>query len=298
MKKDLAIKNITTNGGTQQRPVDDAVVKRYMGLIKDGVKFPPIDIIHDGKDNWLWNGFHRYHAYRKLNKKYIPALVEDGTKRDAVFFSFTANKEHGLPRQPGTAKRMLLEKIFPDKEWSANPDEFLAEWVGCTKQHISKTRIEYEKSKKSKDSGQANSQKTTSCLSGQNESAMDSEPENEDSGDSTGSTLPLKDSTGKVVPEHLKEIFSRKDEIKIHIRQLNEMLKIVQEARANNDVLFHYTDLNSFEVEAGNIKRNLRFTLPYAVCRYCGGDGKHCRACDETGFANKMRYDTTLEEMK
>lgn len=147
-------------------------------------------------------------------------------------------------------------------------------------------------------SGYANSTKASTCLSGQNESAKGSEPENEDSTDLTGSTLPLKDSTGRVVPEHLIGIFSRKNEIKIHIHQLNQMLKAIKDACANNDPLYHYIKLNPLEVEVGNVKRNLRFSLPYAVCRYCGGDGRDCRACGETGIANETGYLATPQEMK
>ena len=99
MIKQIAIPDIRTDGGTQQRPIDENVVKRYKALYQDGVKFPPVDIIYDGKDYWLWDGFHRFHAQRQLGKKIIETSIEDGSRRDAVWFSFHANHDSGFPRQ-------------------------------------------------------------------------------------------------------------------------------------------------------------------------------------------------------
>ncbi len=49
MIKSVPIKDIVTDCKTQQRSVDDDVVKRYAALIKDGFKFPPIEIIYEVK---------------------------------------------------------------------------------------------------------------------------------------------------------------------------------------------------------------------------------------------------------
>ena len=115
MIKELALADLRIDGNTQQREIDDTVVLRYKALLGDGVKLPPVEVIYDGKDYFLWEGFHRIHATRKLGKTSITANVEEGTKRDAQWNSFSANAKHGFPRQPGTVKAMLLDKIFPKK---------------------------------------------------------------------------------------------------------------------------------------------------------------------------------------
>ena len=46
--KTILIIDIKIDGGTQQRPVDEAVVARYAALMKDGVGFPPVDLVRDG----------------------------------------------------------------------------------------------------------------------------------------------------------------------------------------------------------------------------------------------------------
>ncbi len=106
MIKSVPIKDIRIDGNTQQRPVDDNVVKRYAALMKDGFKFPPVEIITDGKSKYLTDGYHRYFAAIKLGKKYIEANVIEGTQRDAIYLSFSANKDNAFPRQPGTAKEI------------------------------------------------------------------------------------------------------------------------------------------------------------------------------------------------
>jgi len=100
MKKDLAIADIRIDGGTQQRPIDDDVVAKYKSLMQDGKwDETPVDVVFDGHSYWLWDGFHRLFAHRKLGKKYIPASVEEGTKRDARWFSFSANKALCSPKR-------------------------------------------------------------------------------------------------------------------------------------------------------------------------------------------------------
>ena len=139
--KEIPLKDICTNAGTQQRPVDDDVVKRYKALMADGVKFPPVSIVSDGNNNYLYDGFHRYFAHLKLGKKYIEATVEKGTRRDAIFFSFSANKENAFPRQAGTVKG-IIEKMLKDEEWSKMPLRGIADWSGCTERYVRKIQAD------------------------------------------------------------------------------------------------------------------------------------------------------------
>ena len=126
MIKVIAITEICTDGGTQQRLVDKDVMARYAELMKDGVKFPPVSIITDGKSNFLVDGNHRIKAAEKLNKTNIEANIEQGTQREAIWLSFSANKDSGFPRQPGTGKEIIL-KILADKEWAKTSITKIAE---------------------------------------------------------------------------------------------------------------------------------------------------------------------------
>lgn len=293
MAKEIALPDIRIDGGTQQRPVDDAVVMRYKASLQTGAKFPPVSIVFDGKDNWLTDGFHRFHAYRKLGKNYIPAEITNGTKREAVWLSFKANADHGFPRQSGTIKDMLIEKIFPDKEWMLETDKALAGWIGggVTAKYISQCRIAWQKTKA-----------TTTTTTKETSNTQNSGSGNKATTTTEGSPTPVsvKDSTGREVPEHLRKIFNRVPEIKAHIATINALFKTIKEAIAANDILYANCKIESLKADIGNLRRNLRFTKPHAVCRLCGGDvnNKDCRACEGRGFLNESGYMAVPQEMK
>lgn len=67
--------------------------------------------------NWLADGFHRYHATKRLYQKSIQADIRQGTRRDAVLFSVGANAQHGLKRT-NADKRRAVETLLNDPEWA------------------------------------------------------------------------------------------------------------------------------------------------------------------------------------
>ena len=84
------------------------------------------------------------------------------------------------------------------------------------------------------------------------------------------------------------------------IKQLNDMLKTVREGKDAGDLIFRYLKIENLTAEIANVKRIFRFAMPYAVCRYCGGDENNaeCRACDGCGFVNEITHRSTPEELK
>ena len=312
MIKDIPIADINTEISLQHRPVDEDTIKRYMDLLKDGYKgFPPVNIVNDGKNNWLYNGFHRFNSYRKLNKKYIPADIESGTKKDAIYFSFHANFDNGLPRQKGAVEK-IIKAYLADEEWSKESNRGIADWVGISESTVRyyKKKIEEEnnarKAKPKSESGcaQTAQQKPTSdAKNGDSESSKKTDPhsnaENEGAENTSDSLkTPLLDSVGEVIPENLVPVFNRVNEIKTLIHQLNQILKIAKDGVANKDLLWSHCKLNNLEIEMRNAKEVLKFTMPYSVCRFCMGDGKDCRGCGELGFQNEAQYRAVPSELK
>ena len=299
--KSIPIKDIRLDGGTQHRPVDDSVVKRYAALMKEieqtkGEKFPPVEIITDGKNNFLTDGFHRVAAARKNSKIYIEAYVVNGTRREAIFLSFSANKKNAFPRQPGTVKG-IVEKILKDEEWAKMPQSEIALYVGCTQQFVSKVQAELEKlshnqlldrtAKTGQKTGLSRS-KSVKVKRGKSEYEMKKPAKK------------VLDSTGKQVPEHLVKFFERANEFRQPIKLLNDILKAVREGKEAGDQLFRFIKIENLTAEIGNVKRIFRFGLPYAVCPYCGGDENNaeCRACDGCGFVNEATYRATPRDLK
>lgn len=306
----LLLKDVRTDGGTQQRPIDATALKKYVALAKDGTKFPPVNVCKD--DNgvyWLYDGFHRLEAYKKLGWEYVQAEVEPGSKRDAKFYSFAANKDHGVPRPPGTVKRILIKEIFPDSEWSQFTDKILAEWLGVTTRHVRGARKEYEdEMKKATSGGEKPEQFLISDEAtpepGQRPENYENPPadgsENEDNEADEGSKSDvMTDSVGEEVPVHLRKMFIRGQENKARINKLNKMLREVKESIETQDPLYvHIGQIAALRMAVNNVKRVLKTAIPYAVCRYCRGDGRDCRACNGQGWVDKLRYETTAEELK
>lgn len=80
--------------------IDRTVLENYVQLLVDGVRFPPVVAFRDteAKALWLADGFHRWHAHKVLDADGIDVEIIDGSRRDALLYSLSANAKHGLQR--------------------------------------------------------------------------------------------------------------------------------------------------------------------------------------------------------
>lgn len=114
---ELNIKLIRIDGGTQSRvSIDQTVVSEYADSIEAGSVFPPVRVYFDGVSYWLGDGFHRYFAHLKAGKEGIATDVVNGTQRDALLYSVSANALHGL-RRTNADKRKAVTIMLQDFEW-------------------------------------------------------------------------------------------------------------------------------------------------------------------------------------
>lgn len=115
-----------TDGGTQPRGrLDDAVVDRYADEMQGGLwdwakSSTSITVFFDGKTYWLGDGFHRVAAAKKAGLDEVEVDVRQGGEREAKWFSFGVNAEHGHARGKDDVAR-ILTAIFEDAEWQAIP---------------------------------------------------------------------------------------------------------------------------------------------------------------------------------
>lgn len=136
----LEIRRIRRDGGTQPREsIDYGVVDDYAEAMQAGVILPAVTVYYDGATYWLADGFHRVEAALKLERESIDAEVKQGTRRDAQWHSFGANKTHGLRRAKGDAKR-AIEKILLDEEWAKTPQTKIAEHVGVSQPYVAEIK--------------------------------------------------------------------------------------------------------------------------------------------------------------
>jgi hypothetical protein len=113
----IELEKIRLDGGTQPRTeIDESVVDEYAELMQGGTVFPPIIVFSDRHDYWLADGFHRWHAAKKIGRETISAEVRYGSQRDAILYSLGANSSHGL-RRTNADKRKAVETLLNDETW-------------------------------------------------------------------------------------------------------------------------------------------------------------------------------------
>lgn len=138
----ISLDKIVINGGTQSRDkIDENVVADYADSMLAGAQFPPLVVFHDGVTYWLADGFHRYFAAKRAKSPGFKCDVREGTLRDAVLFSYQANKDHGLQRSAAT-KRKIVMGMLADLEWQDWSDREIAKWCGFSHPFVSAVRKE------------------------------------------------------------------------------------------------------------------------------------------------------------
>ena len=148
--KDTVIKNVPAvairiDGGTQSRTkINIDAVEDYAAKMADGVEFPPVVVFFDGKDHWLADGFHRYHALRKIEKASVRCQVQNGTVRDAILYSFGANGMHGLP-MTNEDKWHIVTEMVGDFEWSEWSDREISRRCHVSHIFVAKVRSSIDK---------------------------------------------------------------------------------------------------------------------------------------------------------
>ena len=125
-KRKVRLDSIRIDGNTQFRDqINQEVVGVYKEAMRGGDIFPPIDVMFDGTDYWLYDGFHRYFAVHELGEKEIEVHYKPGTKRDAFIASLGVNDKHGLQRNNAT-KRKVVEAALADEELRELPNTHIA----------------------------------------------------------------------------------------------------------------------------------------------------------------------------
>lgn len=150
----IDIANIRIDGGTQSRvQIDQGAVSDYAEAIKEGKSLPPVVVFFDGANNWLADGFHRWHAFRAAGINSIAADVRHGTQRDAILFSVGANAAHGL-RRTNADKHKAVETLLADDEWSKWSDRKIAEACGVGHPLVASVRRQLESDSSDNDADQ------------------------------------------------------------------------------------------------------------------------------------------------
>ena len=139
--KSLSVDVINITGGTQSRlKIKEDYVEEIYEKMKDGVDYDAVTIFFDGKEYWLADGFHRYHATRKLGRASIKCKITNGLLRDAILYSKVANNLHGLPPTLQDKINNAIEMIG-DVEWGGWSNREIGRICDVSHVTIAKLRI-------------------------------------------------------------------------------------------------------------------------------------------------------------
>lgn len=136
----VAIASIRTDGGTQPREgLDHPYITELAELLGNGVTLPPVDVMYDGKDYWLYDGFHRLEAHKAINRVMISARVHQGDQTAAQWESYAANQGHGLRRSPGDKER-AIRAALKHPNGAKMSDSLIGKHLGVSNKTVTRYR--------------------------------------------------------------------------------------------------------------------------------------------------------------
>jgi len=136
---EIAIDAIKIDGGTQARvSINEGAVAEYAEAMTEGEAPPPVVVFFDGADYFLADGFHRYHANRRIGARTLAADVRTGTLAGAKLFAYGANRGHGLRRTNEDKRKAVAGMLANFADWS---DNRIAKHVGVDHKTVAAHRV-------------------------------------------------------------------------------------------------------------------------------------------------------------
>jgi hypothetical protein len=138
----IALAELQRDGGTQPRSyTDGSKIAEYAELMRAGVEFPPLQVVFDGAQYWLVDGFHRAEAAERAELTDFACEVTQGTLEQAQWMSYGVNATHGLPRTNWDKRRAVAAALNHalSKDLS---DRAIAQHVGCDHKTVGSVRRE------------------------------------------------------------------------------------------------------------------------------------------------------------
>jgi len=136
----MNIEGIKTHEQLQPRvEMDQTLIDEYADAVTNGAKFPAVTVFQDSGEFWLADGYHRLAAFKKIGALDIPVEIHQGTFREAVLFSISANATHGK-RRTNEDKRKAVMTLLSDMEWGNWSDSEIARKTLVSQQYVNKLR--------------------------------------------------------------------------------------------------------------------------------------------------------------
>ena len=285
MPKLINLCDITLSKAFQVRKeINQDVVDEYVEALNAKAVFPPIDVFRIGRGYFMADGWHRYHATRKINRKAILCTVHEGDNSDCLKFCLKANNVHGLRRTNADKLRCVQLAL---REWPTLSDHQIADICNVSHTFVGKVKAKPVIHRPPPPPTPAREPE----LEAREPEPAAQEPEN------NGEYL---DSMGFPIPEKVLPVWVRKSEVEEMVGYVEELIQCLKYAEASQDVLWHELAFQGVLTDLHNVLQRVKVALPYTVCTNCQGQlPETCRLCNGKGFISKFRFDNVVpEEMR
>ena len=284
--KPIAIDLIRIDAGTQFRAaINQDRVTDYAELF-DGSKEWPFDsaceVFFDGVEYFLVDGFHRYHAGKRVKRASLSCIVHSGTQRDAIKFALSANARHGLHRS-NEDKRKAVAFVLEDAEWSKLSSVAIAEICGVSDRFVGNVRKESGsngsnvKGKDGKEYPASKPKADPKPEPKQDEPEAAKEPDAWEDVDDTPEP--------QAKPEQADTPQALQAPIQAVATQLTGTLKELK--RLSDCTGGEWLDISDLETQITALKYSIRQSIYWIDCMDCGGKG--CKTCRQLGWLSLDR---------
>lgn len=298
----LRLDEITKDPVTQARvQTDQSIVDEYAEVLSAGGTLPPIDVMFDDVDYYIFDGWHRFLAHLKKGALEIKCNVYCGTREEAQWRAFAANKSHGL-RRSNADKAKAVKLALQHPKGVQMSDSAIAVHVGVSPPTVAKYRSELESTQKVLESPSSNrvgrdgrtiktekigrkspndelsSDPPTFTEDTEPVSVLDECEPAFDAAESFYSGEPDPDEESGPTLEDLQSEFDA------FIRELGVNKAKVRRIAEQNaaGAWLDENRLDEFDRRLSNVQAVLKVARPHAVCTWCGG--AKCEKCRQTGF--------------
>lgn len=144
----IAFDDVAVHRELQPRvTIDQEVVDDYAAVLADRPDaLPPLDVFEVGGVPYVVDGYHRWHAHRKVGAEWLRCrVVGSGTLDEARWISTRSNQSHGL-RRTNTDKRAAVLSALATAIGGEQSNRVIAEHVGVSADLVAAVRVEWEAS--------------------------------------------------------------------------------------------------------------------------------------------------------
>ena len=308
----VPLSKIRIDGDTQPRvAVLEEVVDVYRRDMRKGAVFPPVEVVFDGSDYWLYDGFHRFKAARLAHKTTLTAIVRQGSREEAVWRSLAANAVHGL-RRSNADKVWAIEraiKIRPDRS-----NRFIADHVGVDHKTVRRLRGELESTGEirhlerlcGRDGRWRSARSAFRACGGYpwptGEFLHSSQPWRQWNGRFRREVpsvrrLPDYDYAGHRLAEHgvehIREVFNCREGMARLVKNAEKLQRDILMSYDRRDPVFAGFNWRRVDEIMAEALEHLREACPHSICPRCNGAG--CDVCHARGWLNQGAYDQATE---